>query len=357
MEKKYRYLIQLTPISSYFFGGENTFGEGKSASYFAKSNRYPSQATLLGVMRYEILRQRNLLGLSDRNQCEQIIGPRSFSIDEAVNVDGKMDFGIIDSLSPLFLQDRKTNSFFTAMPLDEGVDLGWETERCYLSGIQSTRMLISANFEPKNYDNYLYYVNPEKKRLDEILEERCEGSKIFQVVEQIGITKNKKERHDTDDDAYFKQELVVLHPDLCFACTMATKQPLQIGSTMVFMGAYRSVFKLEISQPDFLPDFCASGSENYFAPLSRADRYLLLSDAYLQSNVWRKADFIWGEAVDFRSIKSHVKDGLSWKKPEKGCLYHLQAKGSVLLGKDLDACLTLPALQQIGLNLYVKPIK
>ena len=31
------YLVKLTPLTPFFFGGENTFGEGEETNYFARN--------------------------------------------------------------------------------------------------------------------------------------------------------------------------------------------------------------------------------------------------------------------------------------------------------------------------------
>ena len=66
MINKY-YIVRLTPINSYYFGGEITFGEGVAQNYYVKSNYLPQASSLLGVMRYEVLRQNNLLSYDKNN--------------------------------------------------------------------------------------------------------------------------------------------------------------------------------------------------------------------------------------------------------------------------------------------------
>ena len=43
------YLVKLTPLTPFFFGGENTFGEGEETNYFAK---YDSSVVLLHFENY-----------------------------------------------------------------------------------------------------------------------------------------------------------------------------------------------------------------------------------------------------------------------------------------------------------------
>ena len=90
------YRIQLTPLDTLFFGGENTFGQDSGANYFAQSNRFPQQTTLLGVLRHQILMQNDAFPLTNDNKekATQLIGAHSF------DVNAHNQFGSIKSLSP-----------------------------------------------------------------------------------------------------------------------------------------------------------------------------------------------------------------------------------------------------------------
>ncbi len=62
-----RYLIKLTPVDQFFFGGNITFGENKATqNYLVRSEKYPQQTTLLGMLRYQLLKTNSLLKI-DRN--------------------------------------------------------------------------------------------------------------------------------------------------------------------------------------------------------------------------------------------------------------------------------------------------
>ena len=55
------YLIKLRPLTHYYFGGEQGLGSGDSRNYLVKSRLWPQQTTLLGLVRYVILREQGLL--------------------------------------------------------------------------------------------------------------------------------------------------------------------------------------------------------------------------------------------------------------------------------------------------------
>lgn len=75
MAKKYR--VELKPLEPYFFAGEKSFGFGKKKkqsynNYFIRSELFPTQTTLLGTIRYLILKKYNLLTTKDySNEKEQ----------------------------------------------------------------------------------------------------------------------------------------------------------------------------------------------------------------------------------------------------------------------------------------------
>ena len=56
------YRIELKPVETFFFGGEITFGNFQN--YLVKSNFFPQQTTLLGMVRKRLLDQ---YGLIDEN--------------------------------------------------------------------------------------------------------------------------------------------------------------------------------------------------------------------------------------------------------------------------------------------------
>ena len=108
-----KYLVTLKPLTPFFFGGENTFGDGK-INYFARSNYLPQQTTILGMIRHQLLIQNNLIGTDPETEnWESLIGAQSFQR----NNDGFVSkFGAIQNISPVFLTNGKDH--FTTQSLD-----------------------------------------------------------------------------------------------------------------------------------------------------------------------------------------------------------------------------------------------
>lgn len=91
------YLIKLTPLEPYFFGGERNFSFGKSKketkpSYYIKSLEAPSQTTLLGALRYAVLAASNAL-ITDygdalqREKCKELVGKIVFHLRTKENTE------------------------------------------------------------------------------------------------------------------------------------------------------------------------------------------------------------------------------------------------------------------------------
>ena len=94
-----QYLIKLKPIDKFFFGGEMTFSfdgdDSEYASYVIKSNYFPQQTSLLGMLRFLILRnspyfENGHIKSGCIKHVEDLIGEKSFSIKE------KRTYGVIE---------------------------------------------------------------------------------------------------------------------------------------------------------------------------------------------------------------------------------------------------------------------
>lgn len=341
-------------MGPYIFGGETTFGEGKKANYFARTNLLPQTSALLGVVRYEILRQNNLLNVTtDAEQIKEmkrLIGNQGFSIEKSLQ-DEQPEYGIIEKISPLFIEDNGADNedpvYYTPMPLDEGITVNWDKANTYRSGNKKGTIPVLGNYSSKDYENFLHWTNSKKQILSEVLTKRYkeENNRLQQVyikAEQIGITKEKQ--NGNEQDAFFKQELISLHKDLSFVFTLETSAEISEGESFVYMGANRSMFRMSIQANDL--DFV-----EYFRPLQKEGRALLLSDAYTSETLWTEADFIWGTSIPMRNIIRKVETGMNWKKPTKSDLYNLLPRGSVIYGN--TESLNITNLKNVGLNIYL----
>ena len=125
------YCVELEPIEDYFLGNERSFGFGRNNkviynNYFVISENLPTQTTLLGMMRYFVLKRMNLLNKNFSNQgltAQQIekqkefIGRSSFMM----SYKDELDYGVIKKVSPMFLKNE-TNQILVKTPFNGSFD-------------------------------------------------------------------------------------------------------------------------------------------------------------------------------------------------------------------------------------------
>ncbi len=100
------YIITFTPLSRFFFGSSDSWGE----SFYAKSLRFPTQTTILGCLRRILLKQNNMLDVNmrypkkDTNYKDLTGTSPAKGFDEV-----DLNLGIINKVSPVFISKLKNN--------------------------------------------------------------------------------------------------------------------------------------------------------------------------------------------------------------------------------------------------------
>lgn len=342
-DKTYKYIVRLTPVGSYFFGGETTFGDGKNQNYLVRSCILPQVSAVLGVLRYEILRRNNLLETGAENDAEkkekwpEYIG-KPFNIEAPAAL-----YGQIKEISPIFIERKSDGILFTPCPVDWGYDVIFKNdEKVSYLGKENPQPLITEQgtntiCDFKHYDNWKKWIGTDGKTID--------ADKIFINDERVGI--NKLDSSSDRDKAYFEQTQIRLSDGyhFCFSVTMSEK--LDEKPVFVQMGGNRSVFKMELESADV--DLVGKFRE----VLPRDGRLLLLGDAWIKSEERENYDFIWGERIVNRYISNiHKWNG----NRSETMLYHLLGRGSVIYAND-EKLTELKEkddnLSKVGLNIFV----
>ncbi len=340
----YKYMVRLKPIGCYYFGGETTLGEGTAQNYYVKSNLLPQVSALVGIIRYEILRQNRLLSYDINQkdtlaQVKRLIGSRGFCMG-----DSSKTFGIIQRLSPLFIENQAEGEFYTPLPLDYGLEIQLRSEvNCSFSAYANNAKVADIiGYNAKDYDNYTYWIsgNGNKLRTDE----------LFYTKEQVGITKNG--RAENDKDAFFKMILIGLNDAYNFAFILETSEPVaEVRQGVCALGGNRSMFQMNLTALDVHKepsDFC-----DYFQSLKKKGRLLLLGDAYLTDKQRDALPFFWANSICNRYIVTLHDQGHNWRKPLKTQkLYHLLARGGVLCCAPEDVPRP-DCLCNVGLNIFI----
>ena len=236
------YLASLKPLGPFFFGGEITFGDMVNENYLVRSNLFPQQTTILGMLRKKLLMQKGYIHITDRGEIldiakkeeiESLIGPESFDIGKT-----GQDFGVIKKISPVFLckvnVSLREMSLFNIAPKDLGMEFKKSSGRSSRNKGSKDFVPFMEGYDPKNGlgDLFTQVGYGKSVKTDE----------IFRPAEKIGITKGKGEVQE--EKAFYKQTAYRLINGFEFACIVDIDFNLEGG--IVFMGADKSSFIMTV---------------------------------------------------------------------------------------------------------------
>ena len=398
------YLITLTPIDKFFFGGEITFTrdfknkdkesralsdeekdlrkfDEEFSSYVVRSNLFPQQTSLLGMLRFLLLSNSGEKifknnKIQDADGAKGLIGEKSFQIEP--NDFGEMDFGKIKNLSPCFLRRKTTgdweNIFYA--PFDKDLNVKFEKGNILLDVGKSQVPDISYK-EPKNGSEVTFNQKDGIESLyfgnNSILKEKD----IFLEDTRIGIDRNFEGK--TQDGAFYKQISYRLtnkrkiskdkYEDhkLQFALKVEVDDDCTLPQkSIVSIGGDNSQFSLESkhienTKPDEL--FPVITGE-----LFCSGKVVLISDAFIDEVDLSNCMFAINDTVPFRFLKSDLTTQDYYKFSGKSKLLRsekkfLYTRGSVFYFETEEqitafekALKAKSRLYQIGYN-YYKTIK
>lgn len=388
------YLIKLKPTGKYFFGGDMTFSVGKTSrkkndkkltakeekqikyntqysSYIINSEKFPQQTSLLGMLRFLLLRNNPKVFdgnkiIGDKGIVSNLIGKNSFRAN-----DGEInEFGKIKELSPCFLlrefeQDNKLVSrMVTRLPMDYGFEkvvlsknnnLSYNDNNINLGTI--TRK--DEKGEPKPYSAKdgisTRYGHNDGTIFDE--------NEIFIEDQRIGISRNI-ETGKTEDDALFKQVNYRLADEFCFAFyAMIEMDITPYSNQIVSLGADSSQFVIQITNmddADVLPHVALPVSN---VPTEGCcGKIVLTSPSIIDVEKAKLPDFAMAETIPFKYMKTEISRTTSYHRlsgiehSEKEELFQT---GSVFYFKSQENCINFKKeldkridFRQIGYNYY-----
>ncbi len=378
------YIIRLTPVGKFFFGGERNFSGMDNEHYFVKSRLFPQQTSLLGLLRFQLLRASGILtdpfsghavDPERATDAAELIGEKSFEINNETGFDEKK-FGVIGGISHLFLS--KGNNFYHKNPIDGNATFEAIPGRYTLVGMQ-------GGFEKsENALPYLHGYDPKQKNEMSFISNNgatVKISDIFQKTIQTGITKHKNHfplqtfgtssnALDEEEDGFFKQLYWKMQPGFAFSFLAWLKpkaaemlQTFIANYPLTWMGGEKSVFKMDMhlwSQPleKLAPNYKHAGKSH--------TRVVLLSDAYVTPDIYQKAVFAKVGTREFRHLKTTVrktqhyyKRSSNTKEVKRSARLFLLRRGSVFYCQSdstaaLVAALEAPqSFRQIGYNAFI----
>jgi CRISPR-associated protein Cmr3 len=391
-------LIELKPLTDFFFGGEATFGQDANRHYFVRSNLWPQQTSLLGMLRYELLKSEpDVFDLAqdrvtNKAEAAELIGLHGFdgSHDEA--------FGIIEALSPVFLLSPDDTPYFlrNRAYLEESQETFFEKiskpENNFrsMSLLDNTSAISNTGYQlmrrkaagavAESYDGKIPFEETLIGLKGDTLPVHCdlENKNSNGVFVRVFKTGNRKEYDgSTDDSGFFKQDFFKLKAGWRFAllAEFNTELPSAFGTVRsVPLGAERRLFRLKVDEPTvhfvgisfrdnhFINFEKLYGAETYKTPTGLA-QITLLSDAKAEPDIYGKAEFSISDAVNFRHLKTNMQDpNTGWEQGNdpKSRRRQLLRRGSVFWSKSPknieNQLQKATAFRRIGYN-YFKTIQ
>ncbi|MEL7063040.1 MAG: type III-B CRISPR module-associated Cmr3 family protein, partial [Bacteroidota bacterium] len=264
------YHIKFTPLEPYFFGDERSFNSDDNANYFVRSRIYPQQTTLLGALRYDLLRRNNLLqtrpGQKLSAKAANLIGAKSFQPHQVGQ------FGLIQSLSALQFFYRKHNKAYVQVPQD--MKMHPETKDRAL--VKYTNLKLDAPVT--TYASFSMFTKdrisdeswlakegttngllPDEKfhAYSKPLPHSGDPQSPLLSREKVGIIKNKGgASQDDDESGFFRQQSFMMKSDWCFSLYVEMADPLasQIFDSdpisLIPVGGEKTPFQLEYAKVD-----------------------------------------------------------------------------------------------------------
>lgn len=330
------WMVRLTPCDTFFFGRSTYTELANPQSYFAFSDTFPQQTSLLGLLRFQLLRQEGLAvtgngRLKPDPLIQTLIGPQSFP--------SPTGYGVIRGLSPVFLwrQEEDAPYFLRAFEfiheagefIQSDLNLAGSTDRSYAL-VSETKRENSIKFDSA----YSYAPFFQKTPLVSVLESPKTGTKrlLEEVILPCERDHNNKSIQGTSlDGGRFKERSFRMARNFSFAFFVQLAKPYVLADDFVRLGGRRSRFKLQAIE---VP---ASSWEDNLEPWHSpgSKKFLLLSDARLRPDYRASCKAVFGEVTPFRHHRTMVDSTANYYGlPDFSSLQYLLQRGSVLYLKD-----------------------
>ena len=325
------YKVSFRPSEPYFFGNEKSFpfpGETASSSYassyFIKSEKIPSQSTILGALRYIFLpyKWEDMTGTDNeieikKNENKEAVGDASFNFKEV-----NQSFGYIEKISPIFIGSQSSpDVMLIATPKDHIKD---ENNKKYLP---FSKYCSVKTAEKNSVTEKLYAADFDVKEGLESSFVSVENGEIFNECDifktdlRIGINRN------TENDGFFKKEYCMLQDDFVFSVFATLSDNVTPKTEIVFLGQGKSPFVVT-----FEPASC-NFEDNVKAFLEKYERtekgkiIYCLSDCFVNNFNDNEVLFCAIDVKDYRTFTTLGKG--NFKKDSK--LYRQLKAGSIVI--------------------------
>lgn len=341
------YLIKLIPTGKFFFGGDMTFSVGakerpknwnskpeeekerirqqiddntRYSSYIIKSEKFPQQTSLLGMLRFLLLRNDSSLfdGYKIIGEVKDLIGEKSFTS----NGGNRNNYGKIQDLSPCFLMNG--DNIITRLPMDYGletIDLSAGNLLSYNNNPINLSKIVSGKKDNGDEIKYsakdglsIRYGYVSKKENGEDIVTIYDDSEIFIEDQRIGISRNIA-TGKTEDNALYKQVSYRLADDFCFAfyAKINIDDIKPFNNQVVLLGADSSQFVIQIKEEEIrdisLPETNVSVKGSFC-------KVVLTSPTLIDKETAKIADFAITETIPFKCMQTMQTSTETTKKTD-----------------------------------------
>ena len=345
MEEKY--LITFTPANRFFFGSSSSFREG----FYVVSLKYPPPTTVLGCLRHTVLMQNGLVKEDSSGRLLPHIN------DEAIKLTGKTevkgfdlgdgDFGIIKSLSPVFVVEhtpdgKSVNNILFPAPLDvemkngEAKVLGYEKVdgTSFYSGIlEDTVYVVKSDRNPKEppfrylgcsrfWKDYIQGKSP-------LFYNSCyEEPNIIRSGSSVGIGR-EDDRTVKEGMFYYKQDYT-LAKGYSFGVVATLSKNDKLRDGVVILGGERSAFRLTVQRvvgkietvlkehpviDSFLDE--RSGFSKAISDMDGGKKMVVLSPLVCSQDTFKEFEYARVEGINAPRVWSRYNRG---EKSEAACM-------------------------------------
>lgn len=333
-----KYQITLTPVDKFFFGGDMTFQVGTDkkfneqfSSYIILSSMFPQQTSLLGMLRFLILRNDKEAfkdgQIIDNTKAKTLIGERSFIVNE--NGHDKNKFGLIGSLTHVRIcrKDGEGNtSYLEHAPLFGELDFAKASVGTY--NMKDVCIPALTDKEYKAKEGLSSKLTDGKESYDFKQGEDPQKEGVFIEDRRIGIDRNIKTGR-VEDSALFKQisyRFNNKNASYCFVFDAEVDDSLNLNGysgQLVSIGGDNSQFVIGIKKKE--------ETEDNIVLINNA--ICLLSPTFLTRAEAQTAKFAITRLMPFRFLKSEMDKVKSYHilsgNLTRSDRYELYAPGSV----------------------------
>ncbi|SFU71089.1 CRISPR-associated protein, Cmr3 family [Clostridium sp. DSM 8431] len=362
-----KYLAELKPIGSFFFGGERTQRDGDSLkNNIVSSNIFPQQTSILGMLRKKVLIEYDPklykvkwdYKSEEKEIIAELIGKRSFQ-----NIDAKeaQDFKFIKKISPTIIscknKDRNEKKFLMPVPKDhkcyeekqgEGGTIKRDKNKYYTPlRIEQNSDVCKVNYGDGELENTpipLDYKNKDGISNDFVVLDKNKNivdfDEIFKLESNIGI--NLGGVYKTNDNGLFRINRYRFnegqnYKDIKFAFTVEFDDKYTPQNrSIVNLGGEGTSFILELKKiyNENIPDI-----NKIFKECITDNKLILLSNTFLKYEEYTKlCSYSISSTQDFRCLKLEFKKincgnySNRFIRSEKK--YSLLERGSILYAKN-----------------------